>query len=70
MNDVRKALEVAADQIGELADNPHGLARAAVLAFLRAMPNTVDTTDGEITLDVYIPWTPSRLAAAIEKETT
>lgn len=49
-------------------------AHATVLAFLRAMPDTFSQKRGEETkylmpLVDQIDWTPSRLAAAIEKET-
>jgi len=70
MSDVRKALEAAVNGMlyaragfGGYTDE----ARAAVLAFLKAMPESKILVQHRS--EIPIPWTPLRLAAAVEKET-
>ena len=66
MTDAGKALE-AAHAAGLDAHwrglNTEALARAAILAFNKAMP------DGYAAVPQYTKWTPSRIAAAIDAGT-
>ena len=71
MGDVGKALEGCADAVFNQAalneDDRPALARAAIMAFLRAMPDFEERPDPRGIMQ--LPNFPSALAAAIEKET-
>ena len=84
MSDVRKALEAAAGAVCEERNHPDypcgrgdidaNIARAAVLAFLRAMPDDITTYTRQTeqyfaNICLMVPSVPSRLVSAIEKET-
>ena len=64
-DDVRKALEMAENALhSALLDrlSPNAMLRAAVLALVKAMPDWEPSEDAPI-------WTPSRIAAELEKDT-